>query len=795
MAIRNMYTLFSTVVRIASSSNLSYKARIKSLIKSINNSFLAESTVVYLIDDEGRTLAQKVAFPGHDEMQACSIPLGEGGAGLCAATRKVVLRKNPDSHKDEVLDGAGQSMLSLPIAAGKELYGVISLGFKCDDSIDAKEIDALQEVCSMLAGLIQSWKSAEMSGKNDRKPDIREKLGKIVTQSVTFADVPSLIVNFCHTHADSCCTILRILQHNDIASGVYKRCRQRFRSSLSFLLEKEAQCSAKTIHTGISVQALDATDDGAFPSSFVCVPVQLGSRMLGTLTFFGKAGANDLQHEFDADDLESLESLASAVASVLEEVSSNWQISHLAAENDRKQKELLLLYSISNTMHSTINLNELIHMILKAVVAGITPIFERAMLFLVNERSGIIQGMQGVASDPSIVKNDMVADDILITGSWEISEEELTNQQDSSFSRMVKETRIPLDKSLNVYSRAVLDKKLYFISDATKERQEDRGFVKRFGVKAFAAVPLMVKGETVGLVIVDNPLTGRTISRDDLLFLQLLMNQAGTAIDNSMLHIRIEDAHRDFREIQQRLIQGEKLAAIGEMAASIAHELKGPLVSIGGFAKRLERKFVPGSSERKYAETIVHEVSRLEKMLTDTLFFSKKATICYASCNINSIVEESLAILSSSLEEKKIRVKMRLCPKIASFWGDSQQLKQVFINLFSNAGEAMKDGGTLSITVASTKLDGDNALSVTVSDTGGGIPVEILHDIFNPFFTTKECGTGLGLPITHRIVTNHGGRILVHNRPGLGAQFKVILPTHQSVPTHDDSFVKSSSVG
>jgi signal transduction histidine kinase len=170
-------------------------------------------------------------------------------------------------------------------------------------------------------------------------------------------------------------------------------------------------------------------------------------------------------------------------------------------------------------------------------------------------------------------------------------------------------------------------------------------------------------------------------------------------------------------------------------------------------------------------------------MLTDTLFFSKKATICYAPCNINKIVEESLAILSTSLEERKIRVKMRLCPEIASFLGDSQQLKQVFINLFSNAGEAMKDGGTLSITVASTKLDGDNALSVKVSDTGGGIPVEILHDIFNPFFTTKECGTGLGLPISNRIVTNHGGRILVCNRPGIGAQFKVILPTHQCLLT------------
>jgi len=790
-----MYTLFCTVVRIASSSNLSYKARLKSLAKYINKSFFAESTVVYLLDDEGSFLAQKVTFSGHEEMLACSIPLGKGVAGLCAATRKVVSRKNPDFHSDEVFEGAGQSMLSLPIAAGKDLYGVISLGFKCDDSISAKEIDALQDVCAMLAGLIQSWKSADKSGKFDRKPAVQEELCKIVTQSVPLANVPSLILKICHTHADSCCTILRILQHNGVASGVYKRCRQRFRPTLSSLLEIEAQCSAKTIHNGISVQVADAIDDGALPPSLICVPIQHGSRMLGTLTVFGKVGGDGLHHEFDADDLEFLESMASAVASVLEEVSSNRQITHLAAENDRKQKELFLLYSISTTMHSTINLNELIHMILKAVVAGITPIFERAMLFLVNERSGVIQGMQGVTSDPSLVRKDLVADDILISGSWEISEEDMTSQQDSTFSRMVKETRIPLDKCLNVYSRAVLDKKLYFISDAAKERQEDRGFIKRFGVKAYAAVPLMVKGESVGLVIVDNPLTDRTISRDDLLFLQLLTNQAGTAIENSMLHIRIEDAHRDFREIQQRLIQGEKLAAIGEMAASIAHELKGPLVSIGGFAKRLERKFVPGSTERKYTETIVHEVSRLEKMLTDTLFFSKKATICYAPCNINNIVEESLAILSTSLEEKKIRVKMRLCSKIASFLGDSQQLKQVFINLFSNAGEAMKDGGILSITVASTKLDGDNALSVTVSDTGGGIPVEILNDIFNPFFTTKECGTGLGLPISHRIVTNHGGRILVHNRPGIGAQFKVILPTHQCLPTKDDSLAKSSSVG
>jgi signal transduction histidine kinase len=320
------------------------------------------------------------------------------------------------------------------------------------------------------------------------------------------------------------------------------------------------------------------------------------------------------------------------------------------------------------------------------------------------------------------------------------------------------------------------------VSDVTREKRIDQELVDRFGITEFAAVPLMVKDEAVGLVIVDNHLTKKNITRDDLRFLQLLLNQAGIAIENSMLYSRIEDANRDFREVQQRLIQGEKLAAIGEMAASIAHELKGPLVSIGGFARRLEQRAAPDSTEWKYAYTIAREVDRLEKMLTDTLFFSKKATITCSPCNINAIISESMAILAGSFEERNIKVKLRSHPGVGTFYGDFLQLKQVFINLFANASEAMKNGGTLYVTVAPARLDGADALYVKILDTGGGIPLEILNNIFNPFFTTKESGTGLGLPISHRIVANHGGKILVYNRIGVGAQFKVILPIHPKTP-------------
>jgi signal transduction histidine kinase len=398
------------------------------------------------------------------------------------------------------------------------------------------------------------------------------------------------------------------------------------------------------------------------------------------------------------------------------------------------------------------------------------------MLFLLNERAGIIQGMFGVTSEIPTGLMELEENDEISPVGWEISEKELHTSHDSEFSRFVKETRLPFDTNLNVCSRAILGKKLIYVSDVDAENHPDREMARRFGTTTFAAIPVIAKDIVIGVVIVDNNLTGSRISEDDLSFLQLLINQAATAIENSMLYNRIEDVNKEFQEIQERLIQGEKLAALGEMAASIAHELKGPLVSIGGFARRLERKLSPDSSERSYAATIFRESVRLERMLTDTLFFSKKAAITCAPCFIDDVVEESLAIVTNSLEEKNIRIKTRYNKNTPPIRGDFKQLKQVFINLFSNAGEAMKDGGTLRIIISQTHLDGENAVSVTISDTGGGIPLDVLNNIFNPFFTTKDSGTGLGLPISNRIVLNHGGKIIVNNRVGIGAQFKVILP-------------------
>jgi PAS domain S-box-containing protein len=453
------------------------------------------------------------------------------------------------------------------------------------------------------------------------------------------------------------------------------------------------------------------------------------------------------------------------------------QLSVLSEQNDKKLKELSLLYRLSNTMLSTIHLNKLIHLILTALTSGENPFFDRAMLFLLNERAGVMQGMLGVTRETSQGLLSATAEvGEILSGRWDLNEEDMVRQRDSAFSSKVKGSRLELNKEENVSSRSVLEKRLIFVPDVTKEKKVDQHIIKEFDITSFATAPLIAKEQVVGVVLVDNSLSKKPISEDDLRFLQLFTNQAGMAIENSMLYNRIEDTNRSLREAQERLIQGERLATIGEMAAGIAHELKNPLVSIGGFARRLQNKLTSGSTEREYAETIVHEVRRLEKMLTEILAFTKKTTICYTHCDINDIVEETLAIVAPTLEENRIRVCRHAPHGAFVFLGDCQQLKQVFLNLFWNAQEAMICGGQLDIALSATRFNGRKAVSVKVTDSGVGMRPEVLHKIFDPFYTTKETGTGLGLPIANRIVINHGGKIKVNNHPGAGAEFNVILP-------------------
>ena len=218
---------------------------------------------------------------------------------------------------------------------------------------------------------------------------------------------------------------------------------------------------------------------------------------------------------------------------------------------------------------------------------------------------------------------------------------------------------------------------------------------------------------------------------------------------------KIENLNRDLeksidelRELQGKIVQVEKLSALGRLTADVAHEIRNPLTSIGGFARRLDKILLKGSREKKYAEVVVAEVDRLERILRDVLSFSREARYDMDYQEINSAIKESIHTFSGICKEQSIVTEENLDLSLPDILIDRDQVKQAVNNLISNAIDVMTGGGTLKIETYLEVFHEVSYIVIEVSDTGPGLPAEALHMIFEPFYTTKEIGAGTGLGLS-----------------------------------------------
>ena len=200
--------------------------------------------------------------------------------------------------------------------------------------------------------------------------------------------------------------------------------------------------------------------------------------------------------------------------------------------------------------------------------------------------------------------------------------------------------------------------------------------------------------------------------------------------------------------------------------------IKNPLVSIGGFARRILKKDQDGGVNRNYAKIIVKEVDHLENILTEILYFAKPAVPKFDTIDLNSIIKSTLEVLHSEIEKNNISIEEHLDFNLPILWIDKNQIKRVLINLVKNAIQAMPDGGTIIVSTINER----QWVRVEIADTGVGIPEDDLDKLFDAFFTSKSTGSGLGLAISAQIVNNHGGTIEVHNRIPKGTIFTIKLP-------------------
>lgn len=237
----------------------------------------------------------------------------------------------------------------------------------------------------------------------------------------------------------------------------------------------------------------------------------------------------------------------------------------------------------------------------------------------------------------------------------------------------------------------------------------------------------------------------------------------------------------ELKATTQQLWQAARLAGVGELAASIAHELNNPLGTVSLRVEGVLTKTPADDPRRRSLEVIEQEVERMGGLVANLLQFSRAGRDQVSTVDVCDEITKTVDLVAHHLRKRQIRVEPDFAPGVCSIHADRQQLRQVFLNLFTNAADAMPTGGLLMPRVRAGELPGDTpAIVIEVSDTGQGIPADLLAKVFDPFFTTKEDGkgTGLGLAICKRIVEQHHGKLGIESEVGRGTTLRVTLPIH-----------------
>lgn len=300
--------------------------------------------------------------------------------------------------------------------------------------------------------------------------------------------------------------------------------------------------------------------------------------------------------------------------------------------------------------------------------------------------------------------------------------------------------------------------------------------------ESLIAVPIVHKGECVGVFVLFEKKAKRggrkkRFRRTDLDLLIMIARQIAPAVVNARLYSNLEEANLKIRRAQDEIVKAEKFEALGEMVTGLGHQFRNPLLAIGAAAKRLTKGNKIPETSRFYVQIIQKETEKLERILKGVPGFHIGRECNRREVDVNVLIEKSLSLVFANDSKKDIQIERdyaMLKDPLPSV--DADQLEVALYNIFSNAGEAMGSQGTLQVKSRVVLGADSRVLWIEVSDTGGGIPPEDVENIFNPFYTTKHWGTGLGLTMTHRIVENHGGDIRVLNRPGEGVTLQITLP-------------------
>lgn len=475
------------------------------------------------------------------------------------------------------------------------------------------------------------------------------------------------------------------------------------------------------------------------------------------------------------------QALASTIAKLISQLAErNYSLEEARKSLEQKTQELTLMKIITDAVVKTTDLLKALKIILTGVTSGRAFGFNRAGIFLVDERNQYLEGKDAVGPE-----NREAAIKIWNELKSLSFQEQINNILDASvldedfLHRLIVATQIPLSDNSNVFVQALWAEKPTFFRKSEMNPQLVSGISRHLNFNEFVAVPLQSDGPPRGLMIADNYYTNKPITAASIDALETLANTCTNVLEITLLHeqlsgrlAELDRVNRLLRENQNYLIQAERLVDIGKMGATVAHEFKTPLITIGGYARRALRDIDTSKFRKRDLEIIASEVERLEEITSELLEYSRQVKLSIKPFSINDVVKESLDFLEYKLTAADIKLRTKYDPSDPLVTIDEKRIRQAIFNIIDNSIDAMKSGMTLRIATGTC----DDSVVIDVIDTGTGIPEEIKEKLFTLFFTTKPRGSGLGLSVSKKIVEDHGGHIEFESKADLETRFSIYLP-------------------
>ena len=425
------------------------------------------------------------------------------------------------------------------------------------------------------------------------------------------------------------------------------------------------------------------------------------------------------------------------------------EVNRLNLKLNYKIKQLLAIHETGKAILSVLNLEQLLTVIMK-ILSNVCQI-HRAIIMLVNENGAVLEYIHGTGFEGKVP-------------------EAVTNY------------KVSLDRLSNILARVTNTGRSEYVPEVKNSSLRKENIMLTLSKPTSAyVVPLITRSKVIGVIATD-AVDGKGVPKETRETLEVFAPQIAIAIENARLYRKLQEQMKELKQSHALLSRSQKFSFLGNLAARLAHEIKNPMTAIGTFIQMMPQKYHDEEFRENFHNIAMEETHRINNLITELLDLVKKRESNFELNNLHDLIDKMILLISPQSNAKKIEVSRRFDPNIGQVWMDSEKMKEVVLNLLSNAAEFTPEGGKIEFVTTHCIEKGKPAtICIEIKDNGPGIPQSMIDNVFDPYFTTKHRssmhnGTGLGLFIAYQNMQDHNGNIEVKSKVNEGSAFTLTLP-------------------